>query len=140
MEVKGRKKILVADDTDALMIILPRLSKNLPYDYVGASSVNEAIAKINSHKPDMVISDYNLPISDTDKGDEGEGKKIVLEAQTKGIPVILSSGTEKVAEVAKNLKVPVPFVPKSAGVPALLKVIDQEFKKVSGQQASQARY
>ena len=127
----NRNRILIVDDTDALMKVLPLTTKKLPYDYVGESTVAEAVKNMKADRPSVAIIDYNI-------GGIGDGVQVVEAANAMGIKVIMVSGNAKVAEKAKELEVP--FVEKGVGyVPKLIEQISQTLRHTDRKQASPGR-
>jgi two-component system chemotaxis response regulator CheY len=57
-------KILIVDDSKAMRMIVARTLKQAGftgYTTIEASNGVEALAKIESEKPDVVLSDWNMP-------------------------------------------------------------------------------
>ena len=57
-------KILVADDSRVMRQIVIRTLRQAGYDYhdiVEAEDCADALAKVTSEKPDLVLSDWNMP-------------------------------------------------------------------------------
>ena len=57
-------KILVVDDEPDMVSTCVRLLKRLGYDCLTAQNGPEAIQLINDHRPDLVVTDLNLPVGD----------------------------------------------------------------------------
>jgi len=53
--------ILVVDDHQDTLYVLTRLLKKLDCESVGVSSGAEALLFLKSHKPKLIILDYNMP-------------------------------------------------------------------------------
>lgn len=57
-------KILVADDSPEILLLLDRHLKSLGYETVSASNGEEAVAVYHAQRPDLVIMDVTMPIMD----------------------------------------------------------------------------
>ena len=55
-------RILAVDDTRALRNLLVDCLKNAGHEVVVASDGREALDQLREHRPDMVITDLNMPI------------------------------------------------------------------------------
>lgn len=87
----GKKKILFADDEKSIRKLLEvRLKKN-NYDVVLADGGLEALEKVKSEKPDLVILDVGMP----DKNGYLVCNEIKANPETKHIPVIIFSSWVK---------------------------------------------
>lgn len=86
-----KKKILFADDEKSIRKLLEvRLKKN-NYDVILADGGVEALAKVKSEKPDLVILDVGMP----DKNGYLVCNEIKADADLKHIPVIIFSSWVK---------------------------------------------
>ena len=81
-------KILVADDSRVMRQIVIRTLRQAGYDdhdIVEAEDGADALAKVSSEKPDLVLSDWNMPnMTGIDLL-----KAIRAEASLKGLPVLM---------------------------------------------------
>lgn len=95
-------KILVIDDQDLVLLSLEKSLTDIGYDVITAKSVTNGILKYDSHLPDLVIVDINIPeyenqiLIDNHKFNLGasgldivEHIKIIRESKT---PVMILSG------------------------------------------------
>jgi two-component system, OmpR family, alkaline phosphatase synthesis response regulator PhoP len=103
------KKILVAEDDTALIKVLTDTLSNAGYDVVQARNGNEALEKIATEKPDMMLLDIIMP--------EKSGFDVLEELRVKRnskMPVIIITnlGQKEDIELGKNLQV-VDYVVKS---------------------------
>jgi DNA-binding NtrC family response regulator len=113
---EGKKQVWVVDDSLALSAILRAKTKDAPYDIVAITAPDEAINKMVTKPPSIIISDFNI-IND------GDGVTVVEAAKKHAIPVAMVSATEKVAAEAKKAEVPF-FAKKSGYVDELIKHIN----------------
>jgi len=79
------KKVLVADDEIHIVHVVAIKLRNNGYEVVTASSGSEALELVGSEKPDIIVTDYQMP------GMTGLEmvEKIRQSESTRGIPVIL---------------------------------------------------
>lgn len=82
------KKILIADDSDALRALLQVTLRDPRYQIIQASGGVQALALREMHKPDLVILDETMP----GIGGIEVCRIIKRNPATSGIPVILMSG------------------------------------------------
>ena len=89
-----RKKILIADDEEETRSLIKFVLKKENFQVLEADNGQEALKKINEESPDLIILDIIMPGLD--------GRAILLQLKgnekTKNIPVIVSSGQEKMRE------------------------------------------
>ena len=107
-------RILVVDDEPAILRFLkPALEAN---DYImsSASSVAEAIKRIASDAPDVVLLDLGLP--------DGDGKDVIRQVRTwSDVPIIVLSARDREAEKIASLDLGADdYVNKPFGVGELL--------------------
>ena len=55
------KRILVVDDEEDVRILVCRILRDLDYEVDGAGDGGEALAKIEEHRPDLVVLDLMMP-------------------------------------------------------------------------------
>lgn len=106
--------ILIADDEIAILHVITIKLKKAGYNVLGASNGIEALDTAIKHKPDLIITDYNMP------GLSGLElcSKIRHNSETKDIPAIMltshsfeiSPGKLEKAGIVKCLEKP--FSPK----------------------------
>ncbi|MET0795499.1 MAG: ATP-binding protein, partial [Polyangiaceae bacterium] len=86
LKKEPRPRILLVDDNSDMRLYVARLLKD-QYAVVTAANGAEAIAEIDRHEPDLVLSDVMMPVLD------GFGLLTALRKQvkTRAIPVILLS-------------------------------------------------
>lgn len=97
--VEGKKQVWIVDDSLALSAVLRAKTKDAPYDIVAITAPGEAISRMATERPSLIISDFNIT------GD-GDGVTVVEAAKKHIIPVVLVSATEKVKETADKHQVP----------------------------------
>jgi len=74
-------KILIVEDQPFEMEILNRLLKKGNHEILTATYRNEAVCIIRENRPDMVITDTQLPILSDEKPEKDIGIEIVREAR-----------------------------------------------------------
>ena len=104
------RKILVVDDEADVVEYLKTLLEDNGYDVSTASNGNEALDRIKSDRPDLVLLDLQMP------GETGTGfyRKMHNSDELKDIPVIVASGLAG-RNVAVSRSVPVLDKPLDAG-------------------------
>ncbi|MEA2981094.1 MAG: two-component system, OmpR family, operon response regulator KdpE [Alphaproteobacteria bacterium] len=92
----ARTRVLVVDDEVAILRFLkPALEAN-DYDMTSASTVAEALKRIASDSPDVVLLDLGLP--------DGDGKDVIRRAREwSDLPIIVLSAREREAEKIEAL-------------------------------------
>jgi CheY-like chemotaxis protein len=86
-------KILVVDDQELVLMSLEKCLTDLGYDVITSKNVNDAILKYDTHLPNLVIADINMP----------EFENEVLE-NNHNIIVKRSSGLDVVKHIKVDLK------------------------------------
>ncbi len=107
-------RILVVDDEPAILRFLkPALEAN-EYSMTSASSVAEAIKRIASDAPDVVVLDLGLP--------DGDGKDVIRQVRAwSDVPIIVLSARDREAEKIASLDLGADdYVNKPFGVGELL--------------------
>lgn len=96
METK-KVKILIADDSAFMRTVLKNILENIGHhDFEEAGNGNEAIEKVKSYQPDLVLLDVIMP----DKG----GIEVLKEiGSVNKILMISAVGQEKIIDEAKGL-------------------------------------
>jgi len=61
MNTKQRKKVLIVDDESIMVSLLQRHVSKAGYEHVTASNGQEALEKINTEQPDLVLLDLMMP-------------------------------------------------------------------------------
>ena len=80
-----RKKILIVDDSNTILMMERMILNKGPYSLVTATNGEEAVAKALAEKPDLILMDVVMPRMD---GFEA-CRRIRNETQTSSIPVIM---------------------------------------------------
>src|SRR3989344_4558214 len=90
--------VIIVDDDPASLRMAQTMVAQLDWEYVGTSNGAEALAEAQRRKPDLFLSDTNMP------GMGGiELLKIVESDENfRGIPVILMSGENREIEAREN--------------------------------------
>jgi len=94
------KKILLIEDDHTQSLLLTRALETVGCEVIAAGTVKEAIQKINSEHPDLVILDLNLP--DHDGFTFLRFRKQNLHIAN--IPVIVLSGTTNKSDIQKAME------------------------------------
>ena len=91
-----RRRVLLVDDEAAIVRFLkPALEAN-DYEMISAGTVAEAVKRIASETPDIVLLDLGLP--------DGDGKDVIRRAREwSDVPVIVLSAREREAEKIESL-------------------------------------
>jgi len=93
-----KRKVLVVDDEIDLVDTCARLIEQLGYRCLKAFDGPEAVALMDAERPDVIVTDLNLP--------HGDGLEILHRAQETSpeIPVIMMTGyhTADVAQAASD--------------------------------------
>tara|TARA_B100000745_G_C19864886_1_gene288007 strand:+ start:110 stop:475 length:366 start_codon:yes stop_codon:yes gene_type:complete len=89
------KKVLVAEDDEALGSILKIKLKDAGYEMILAVDGQEAIEKVSTEKPDLILLDLLMPKKD--------GYQVLQElkasADWKNIPVLVTSNLSRPIEI-----------------------------------------
>lgn len=59
-----RKKLLLVDDTDTILLFLKTLLAGQGFDFLTAKNGEEAIAKARQERPDLILLDVFMPVMD----------------------------------------------------------------------------
>lgn len=112
MSTQGR--ILVVDDEPAILRFLKPALEASDYNLVSAGTVAEAIKRIASDAPDVVVLDLGLP--------DGDGKDVIRQVREwSDIPIIVLSARDREAEKIESLDLGADdYVNKPFGVGELL--------------------
>jgi two-component system cell cycle response regulator DivK len=108
------KRILVVEDTEDNLQIMRDLLSNAGYDMVEAQDGAEGVAMAQSHRPDLILMDIQLPVLD---GYEAT-RRIKADPATKSIPIIvvtsyaLSGDEGKAREAGCDAYVTKPYSPR----------------------------
>jgi two-component system KDP operon response regulator KdpE len=91
-----QRRVLLVDDEAAIVRFLkPALEAN-EYEVISAGTVAEAVKRIASETPDIVLLDLGLP--------DGDGKDVIRRAREwSDVPVIVLSAREREAEKIESL-------------------------------------
>jgi two-component system KDP operon response regulator KdpE len=110
----GKQCVLVVDDEPAILRFLqPTLEAN-GFDVAAAGTTAEAIKRIASDRPDIVVLDLGLP--------DGDGKEVIRQVrQWSDVPIVVLSAREREAEKIEALDLGADdFVNKPFGVGELM--------------------
>jgi DNA-binding response OmpR family regulator len=94
MQMK-RKKILLVDDSNTILMMEKFILRNDPYELVSASNGEEAVFKAAEHQPDLILLDVIMP-----KMGGFEACRLIRENElTRSIPVIMVTTRGEAANV-----------------------------------------
>jgi len=119
-----KKKILIADDEPYVIRVVKLKLINAGYEVITASNGLEALEKIESQKPDVVISDINMPKL---SGKEMCFRAIPLKKERGFLTIVITSSLEKndrdwAHSLEKTIFLEKPFSPKE-----LVRIIEHYF-------------
>jgi DNA-binding response OmpR family regulator len=90
-----RKKILLVDDSNTILMMEKFILRNDPYELVSASNGEEAVFKAAEHQPDLILLDVIMP-----KMGGFEACRLIRENElTRAIPVIMVTTRGEAANV-----------------------------------------
>ncbi len=106
--------VLVVDDEPAILRFLKPALEASDYSVTSASSVAEAVKRIASNAPDVVVLDLGLP--------DGDGKDVIRQVRAwSDVPIIVLSARDREAEKIASLDLGADdYVNKPFGVGELL--------------------
>lgn len=108
-----RPRILIVDDEPFNVDYLQQELEEYDYDLLTAFNGQEALGKIQTEKPDLVLLDIMMPVMDGFSVLE----KVKSDSDLRGIPVIIISANNDLQSVVKGIKLgaedylPKPFEP-----------------------------
>src|SRR5215216_4719226 len=92
----GRIRALVVDDEPAILRLLKPVLEANNYHFISAGTVAEAIKRIATDTPDIVVLDLGLP--------DGDGKDVIREVRKwSNVPIIVLSARDREAEKIEAL-------------------------------------
>jgi DNA-binding response OmpR family regulator len=123
-------RLLIVDDSPSALRMLQAVFEHEQYDVLTANDGQEAYAKANQFRPDMVITDSVMPIM----GGFALLKKLREDARTRDMAVIILSAEDPVhAKAASGGIMPDAFVMKSDDmqplIDAVVKVLAEKAEK-----------
>ena len=125
-EVAKRRILLVDDDADMLRLLSIRLRAN-HYEVECAKDAAEAINMIYSFRPDLLISDLRMPVTD------GMGLLAEVQRLHPGLPVVLLTAHGTIPDaVAATQRGAFDFLGKPVDKDALLAVVAKAMQVSSG--------
>lgn len=114
-----RKKILIVDDEAGIRDSLKLLLKS-SYDVITAEDGEEALQKVNSENPDMVLLDLILPKID------GIDALRTMKDSRPGLPVVILTGTNTVRTAVQAMKYgAIDYLGKPFDIDELKNIINQ---------------
>jgi DNA-binding response OmpR family regulator len=121
MKNDGTLKILMADDEPDILNIMAKKVAQAGYTVITAGDGEEALAKINSEHPDVILLDLNMP-----KMDGFTVLKYIREnpPSAKWQPVIIVSARTELDDMKKGFSLEADhYIPKPCNVTDILKGI-----------------
>ena len=109
------RSVLVVDDDPTILRLLARLLTAGGFDVRTAPDAAAALAEIDGHRPDLVLTDVMMP------GLDGIGLARRLRELGHTMPVVLMSADEQASRAAPDL----PFLPKPFDLARLRELVDQ---------------
>ena len=111
---KGKKVVLVVDDEPFVTRVVKLKLSNAGYEVITASNGLEALEKIKTFMPDVVISDVNMPLLN---GRELCVRAIPLKKEKEFLTIVITSSLEKedrdwAESMDKTVFIEKPFSPK----------------------------
>jgi len=111
---KGKKIVLIADDEPYVIRVVKLKLSNAGYEVITASNGLEALEKIKTLKPDVVISDVNMPKLN---GRELCFRAIPLKKEKEFLTIVMTSSLEKedrdwAEDMDQTVFIEKPFSPK----------------------------
>jgi DNA-binding response OmpR family regulator len=90
-----RKKILLVDDSNTILMMEKLILSNGPYDLITANNGEEAVRKATDHQPDLILLDVIMP-----KMGGFEACRLIRNgSSTKSIPIIMVTTRGEAANV-----------------------------------------
>ena len=90
-----RKKILLVDDSNTILMMEKFILRNDPYELITAANGEEAVRKAAEHQPDLILLDVIMP-----KMGGFEACRLIRENElTRSIPVIMVTTRGEAANV-----------------------------------------
>jgi DNA-binding response OmpR family regulator len=91
----NRKKILLVDDSNTILMMEKFILRNDPYELLSATNGEEAVLKAAEHQPDLILLDVIMP-----KMGGFEACRLIRENElTRSIPVIMVTTRGEAANV-----------------------------------------
>lgn len=93
-------KILVVDDSTVMRRIVANMLTSFGFDPIEAKNGMDATRKILDEKPDLVITDWNMP----EKNGEDLARWIRTNEQFKKLPIIMVTVSNNNEEIARKMR------------------------------------
>jgi CheY-like chemotaxis protein len=97
--MKERKKILLVDDTDTILLFLKTLLAGHDFEFLTAKNGAEAVEKARRERPDLVLLDIFMPVMD---GIEA-CRVMKGDPELKNIPVVIVTARSEAENVERCL-------------------------------------
>jgi two-component system phosphate regulon response regulator PhoB len=128
--VAGKGRILIADDDEALQLLLRRVATKAGFEVVQAFDGEGAVATAVAEKPDCILLDIMMPRLDG----RDVLKRLKAAPETKDIPVILFSARGEHSDRIAGLELGADdYVEKPFNVDMLLRRVEYRVWKKRGE-------
>ena len=119
-------RILIVDDDPWILRMVTSLLQSKGYSTAAASDGEEGLLNADRFRPDLIISDINMP--------QADGYTALADLRkdpiTAAIPLILMTGESEAAGMRKGMELGADdFLPKPFAMNALLKAVEARLKK-----------
>lgn len=95
----GRKKILLVDDSNTVLMMQQSILDGCPYDLLVAKNGEEGVAQAQRERPDLILMDVNMPRLDG----VGARARLLGDEATRGIPVVFVTTKLELPGLEKKL-------------------------------------
>lgn len=126
----NRKRLLFVDDEPSIRLTLPPVLEDHGFAVTTAESVDDAIARIDRARFDVLLSDLNI-------GQEGDGFQIVsaMKKRNPGCVTIILTGYPAFESAVLGIRHQVDdYVVKPADIDVLVKTINQSLSRQVSEQ------
>jgi len=130
-----RRRILIADDEQAIVLLISHCLKERGYEVVSASDGEAALERVKSWQPDLIILDVNMPKM---SGIDFYHAIADLDSGSARIPVLMLTGRADLGPIFKDLQI-AGFMEKPFEVEHLLDTIADIISRHYGAVEIQAR-
>lgn len=94
-------KVLIVDDNERNISVLENFCQQIDYETITANNGQEAIEKVESEKPDIILMDVMMPVMDGFQATE----KLKGDEKTKFIPVIIVTALDSKDDKIRGISV-----------------------------------
>lgn len=127
-------KILVVDDEPTIVRLMEFILARQGHEMIVAVNGEEALEKIKTHQPDLVLLDIMMPRID---GYE-VAQKLRADPQTAGLPIIMLSAKAQDEDIRRGVEVGVDeYITKPFTPDHLVQVVSQYLGRIDAKNESQ---